>query len=259
MIVVHTCVLNSFDFLRSSAVTPEHGVRFLCFTDRPIEPCPPWEIQPAYCPLPYAPVDMSGASVPPPPPNASRCSRLPKILPNLHFAADYSIWHDANFVLRADPATMIAAYLKHADIAMFAHPCRSTVAEEVKVLLAEKIGKREEVLNQQTAWLHMGAPCGLWAGGLIIRRHTKAVAAFNEVWWKHFKGGSTRDQLALPMAVHETGMKIETIPGNIQASALLGFHYHAAWRNDPDNMRFHTLEAEYQMRRRRLEELANGK
>jgi hypothetical protein len=238
VIVVYTCILNDWDYARNeSAIDPK--TRYIMYADRPIEPCLPWEIQPAYTPC----------GMP-----ASRASRLPKILPHLHFQADYSIWHDANFVLRADPQTLIAAYLKDADIAMFAHPCRNTVAQEVEVLLKEKIGVREEVLAQQTAWLHMGAPCGLWAGGLIIRRHTHAVQQFNEAWWHFFKHGSTRDQLALPMAAHSTGMKIETIPGHIYESPLMGFHWHAAWRDK--NQEFHTQEAEYQMRRKRLEELA---
>ncbi len=99
----------------------------------------------------------------------------------------------------------------------------------------------------------MGAPVGLWAGGLIIRRHTPAVAAFNEVWWDFFKRGSTRDQLALPMAVAKTGMKIETIAGIVTDNPIMGFHWHAAWREK--NKQFHTVEAEYQMRRKRLEEL----
>jgi len=236
MIVVYTCILNDWDYLRPDRSAD--GVRYICYSDRPIERVAPWEIQPAYTPCGMA---------------ASRASRLPKILPHLQFEADYSIWHDANFVLRADPETMIAAHLKDADIAMFRHPCRNHVGEEVGILLKENIGNPDEVRAQQTEWLHMGAPLGLWAGGLIIRRHTKAVAAFNEAWWHLFKTGSTRDQLALPMARAETKIQIATIPGNVYENQIMGFHWHAAWRDK--NKEFHTMEAEYQMRRKRLEEL----
>ena len=240
VIVVCTAILQDWDFLRPEATKPEDGVRYVCYSDRTLEPVAGWEIQPAFTP--------HGMS-------ASRASRLPKILPHLHFQADYSIWHDANFVLRADPLTLIAAYLNNAHIAMFAHPCRKHVGEEVAVLLREKIGNASEVLQQQTDWLNMGAPCGLWAGGLIIRRHTKDVAAFNEQWWHYFRRGSSRDQLALPMAQAKTGIAIETIPGDIYTSPLMGFHWHAAWRDKGDNASHHTMEAEYQMRRKRLEEL----
>ena len=53
----------------------------------------------------------------------------------------------------------------------------------------------------------------------------------------------------------DTGIEIETIPGIIYDSQLMGFHWHAAWRIKADNARYETGVAEYQMRRRRLEEL----
>lgn len=237
-IVVVTAILNSWDYLRP--IERHDSIRNICFADRPMEPVAPWEIQPAYTPC----------GMP-----ASRASRLPKILPNLHVDAEYSIWHDANFVLRADPQTLIAAYLRNADIAMFEHPCRKHVGEEAEVLLREKIGDPVEVEWQHKEWLNMGAPCGLWAGGLIIRRHTPAIERFNEAWWGYFAAGSTRDQLALPMALHATGTKIETIRGEIFTSPIMGFHWHAAWRTQEENKPYQAQEAEYRARRKRLEEL----
>ncbi len=239
-IVVATCIVQSWDYLRPpSSIDPQ--ALYICFTDRPIERVPTWEIQPAYTPC----------GMP-----ASRASRLPKLLPHLHFGADYSIWHDANFVLRVSPQELIDTFLCEHDIAMFDHPCRHDVGQEVAVLLNEHIGDPTEVKAQQTTWLHMGAPVGLWAGGLIIRRHSKAVRQFNETWWHYFKNGSTRDQIALPMAKHETGIEIQTIPGDIYSSPLMGFHWHAAWLDKEDNSKYRSEIAPYQMRRKRLEELA---
>lgn len=250
-IAVLTCIVNWFDYLRPPALI-DPSVRYVCFSDRPIERVTPWEIQPAYCPLTVTQKD--GA----PHPNNSRNSRLPKMLPHLHVNADFSIWHDANFVLRVKPQDLINRYLARRDIAMFAHPCRKHVGEEVAVLLREKIGDPAEVKAQQTDWLNMGAPLGLWAGGLIVRRHTPQIQKLNETWWHYFKIGSTRDQVSLAMARHMTGVEIETIPGDIFSSPIMGFHWHAAWRDKGTNPEYHTQEAEFAMRRKRLEELAHG-
>ncbi len=245
-IVVYTAILGDHDYLRApNFISPDAGVRYCVYADRPLETIMPWEVQPAYLPSP----------------SAARNARLPKILPHLHFQADFSIWCDANFTLSAGPHELIDRYLRDADIAMFAHPCRKHIGEESTVLF--DLHERNELpgldvqtlLGQRARWKHMGAPMGLWAGGLIVRRHTPAVRDFNEAWWGQFSAGCTRDQIALPMAVHETGMKIATIPGNIYESPLMGFHWHAAWRGKGDNAKHEAAIMDYQCRRKRLEEI----
>lgn len=242
--VAYTCILNDHDYLRAPGVVSIDS-DYICYADRPLETHIPWEIQPAFTPLPQA----------------SRNARIPKLLPHLHFETDYSIYHDANFTLNVTPQEIIDRYLQDADIAMYGHPCRTDIGEECRVLL--DLHERDELpglnpsvlLDQRARWKHMGAPMGLWAGGLIVRRHTPAVRDFNECWWRQFAAGCTRDQIALPMAVHETGMKINTIPGNIYESPLMGFHWHAAWRGKGDNAKHEAAIMEYQCRRKRLEEI----
>ncbi len=242
MIVVCTAVLGVFDYLRSPEVI-EPGVRYICFADQPIAPCAPWEIQPAATFLA----------------SAARNSRMPKILPHLHFDADYSIWHDANFCLKRKPNLLIDMYLWQRDVAMFAHPCRDTVEREANVLLekpAEFPGvDMDAVRSQVTRWKHAGAPDGLWCGGLIIRRHNLATQAFNERWWQEYAQGCSRDQLALPMARAFCGTEIETIPGDVYNNPIMAFHWHAAWRDKAENRPYQTVEAEYRMRRDRLKEI----
>jgi hypothetical protein len=243
-ITVYTAILGDHDYLRAPTAEGEKD-QYVCFSDRPIEHHYPWRIQPAYTPLP----------------EASRNARIPKLLPHLHFQSEYSIYHDANFTLNVTPQELVDCYLRDADIAMFAHPCRTDVGQECKVLIdlherGELPGLDPNVLlDQRARWKHMGAPMGLWAGGIIIRRHTPAVRDFNETWWREFAAGCTRDQIALPMAQHLTGIKIRTIAGNIYESPLMGFHWHAAWRDRGDNALRATALSEYQCRRKRLEEI----
>lgn len=250
-VVCYTCIIGSFDYLRSPTII-EPGVRYICYSDVPRDPCPPWEIQPAYTPYGIG----------------SRDSRIPKILPHLHFDADYSLYLDANFVLREAPSTLIHAYLEgpdrmmpRADIAMFGHPCRQHVGQEASVL-HELHGKGElpgldgPVLDAQvTRWKHMGAPMGLWAGGFILRRHTPRVQDLNEYWWREFSQGCSRDQIALPMAKHIAIANINRIPGNIYECAPLAMHWHAAWRGKYTNAQYETRQAELDAQRARLKEM----
>ncbi len=226
MNVVYTVILNAWDYLRPPEVI-DPAARYICFIDHPMPRVTPWEFLPAYTPFP----------------SASRNSRLPKIVPDLHFEADYSIYHDANFALRRSPEYLIERYLnpKQREMAMFIHPCRKTVEEEAAEILKHPEWfpneNMDKVRDQVERWRESGAPQGLWAAGMIIRKHTPDVAAFNRSWWREYMLGSSRDQLALPIARHFSGMKIEDIEGNILGpdNSLLAFNWHAAWKDKGDN------------------------
>jgi hypothetical protein len=245
VIIVFTSIIGAWDNLRSPEVI-EPGVRYVCYSDVPRDPVAPWEIQPAYCPF-----DSAG-----------RNARISKILPHLHFDAEYSIYHDANFVLRGYPSHIVAEHLVKHDIAMFQHPCRRHIGEEDSCLRdlhtkGELPGLEGQLLAAQVSlWKHHGAPLGLWAGGFIVRRHSAAVRELNETWWQLFRDGCTRDQISFPLARHITGVEVNTLKGNIYECAELAFHWHAAWKHKGDNPKYATRQAELDCKRRRLVELA---
>jgi hypothetical protein len=239
MIIVYTCILNNWDHLRTPAVV-DPNARYICFTDQPMPKVDPWEFLPAY--LPYQ--------------QMARNSRLPKILPHLHFEAEYSVYHDGNFALRQEPAALIDRYLGARDIALFKHPCRKSVKQETDVLLGEKIGNSAEVVVQYERWKDLGEPEGLWCGGMIIRRHTEAVQQFNQAWWAEFMAGSTRDQMALPVAKHLTRIDVTTIDGDVYDNDLMAYHWHAAWKHKGDNPIMELRRKDYIDRRKRLVEVA---
>ncbi len=240
-IVVYTCILDHWDYLRAPrpSALKDSKARFVCYTDRAGPHVEPWEFAPAFTPLAQA----------------GRNARLVKILPHLHFQADYSIYHDGNFELRQTPEYLIDRYLGANDVAMFKHPCRTNVGQEGDVCINEKIGDAGEVAAQIAEWKRRGSPDGLWCGGLIIRRHTDAVAAFNETWWLEFAAGCTRDQLALPMAKALSPIALTTIEGDVFNNHLIAHNYHSAWVDKGDNPREALRVKPYQERRRRLENL----
>ncbi len=227
MITVYTSLLKGFDNLRPALVRPWDGVRFLCFTDNPLQlPCPPWEFRPA-----------------PQLPHVGRSSRVAKILPHLMLPpdTDYSIWHDANFDLVADPREMVGQMLRFRDWAAYHHPARDCVYKEAALLLKEKIGTPELIQAEVDRYREAGHPDlqGLWANGLIVRRHNRHTAELNELWWELYSQGCERDQLSFPVARKRLGVEINTLPGDIYHHAEhVKFRWHAAFRTNGDNAAF---------------------
>lgn len=238
MIVVYTCILGGFDSLRPPLVPPEPGVRFICFTDVPVLPdVPPWE---------YRPVHRAG--------NNSRTSRLPKILPHLVLPpCDYSIWLDGNLQLRKPASEIVNAEMRFDDWAAHRHPARGCVYSEGDLLRELKRDRPEEWPNMDAALLNaeldhyraIGFPPNLGtltANGVIIRRHTPAVNALNERWWKLFERGCGRDQLSFPVALWQSEKSVTvnrmTHYPDVYASPLVRFGWHAAWKEKPDNVQY---------------------
>lgn len=241
MIYVITSVLNGWDNLRPPAAPADELVRYICFTNVPNLPRVfPWEYRPAY-PLPHA----------------ARAARVAKILPHLMLPADaeYSIYHDGNFQLRQDPRKIIAELLPIHDWAAHHHPARCCIYDEANVLLNEKIGTprliEEEIARYRAE--DFPAQSGLWANGLLVRRHTPEVAALNERWWQLYAAGCERDQLSFPVARRQLDLTINTISGNIYASPYILNRWHAAFKVRDDNPDYWPERAKL---RARLAELA---
>jgi hypothetical protein len=47
--------------------------------------------------------------------------------------------------------------------------------------------------------------------GLIIRRHTKAVAQFNDAWWSEYCRHSVRDQISFMFVAKQAGLNFAVI------------------------------------------------
>lgn len=250
MIYVYTCILGGFDNLRPPLVPPEPGVRFICFTDVPVLPdVPPWEFRPIHRIEKDDEEGFGHGTL-----DASRTSRLPKILPHLVLPtdADYSIWLDGNLQLRKPASEVINAEMRFDDWAAHRHPARGCVYEESELLRKLKRETPLEWPNMDGAQLDaelsryeaLGFPpklATLTANGVIIRRHTPQVAALNELWWKLFVAGCGRDQLSFPVALWQTpGVTVNKMPHypDVYASPIARFGWHAAWKDKPDNVTY---------------------
>ncbi len=245
MIYVYSVIMNGWDNLRSPAVPVEDGVRYICYTNLPHLPrVHPWEYRPLY--------SVSG--------HPARTSRVPKILPHLMLPYDteYSIYHDGNFQLKVSPIAMIESLLKDHDWAAHKHPCRDCVYEEGEILIRERIGTTALVEEEMARYRVRGYPvhAGLWANGMLVRRHTAGVATLNELWWDLYSSGCERDQTSFPVARYHEEMEIRTIDEDVYRSPYLLQRWHAAWKDRDDNPDYWEERARLRGRLGRLERIA---
>jgi len=77
------------------------------------------------------------------------------------------------------------------------------------------------VKEQKDFYLSEGCPdnTGIFMGGLIVRRHTKAIARLNELWWEQITKFSQRDQLSLPYVLWKLGITPSILPSPKQDCA----------------------------------------
>lgn len=187
-VAVYSCVTNGYDRVLPP-LDPVPGVDHILFTDRPDVPVRGWQVRP----LQMA-EDLSPAL-------ANRYHKLlpHKVLPD-HGA---SLYLDANIQIKASLAPLLDAVLADpAPFAVYAHPGRTTVAEEVaSCLAADRVRDRDAIRAELEAYRAEGFPdAGTLTGNsiLIRRHHDPRVIAAMETWWDLVARRSGRDQISLP-------------------------------------------------------------
>lgn len=213
-VVAYTAVFNDYDILRGPHRRNE-SVRYVCISDRPVVRADGWEIVTVDLPMrghPYA-------------------QRFHKILSHRVFPdADVTLYLDGTFQLLVDPLQMVDGYLKDADLALFRHPRRTDVYEELEACAA--LSKDDPGLLQLVAerYAREGMPGDSYvhSAGVILRRHTPEVAAFNEDWFDELVQTGIRDQPALAHSLWKTGISVEVIDADIRDNAFVRYYPHKA-------------------------------
>lgn len=156
------------------------------------------------------------------PPN--RAAKAPKFEPWKYTDAPASIWIDASFrVTSPDFAAEALAYAK--PVAQFTHPWRDCLYAEAVEIAA--LGKDPEGVAawQTKRYREAGHPVGwgLWASGVIVRRHTAAVKRMGAAWAGEVGSGSARDQVSQPFVLRETKLRPASLPGTHLANRWLAY------------------------------------
>ena len=112
-----------------------------------------------------------------------RAAKIPKLFPWRYTDAPTSVWVDGSIEVRSP--NFAKNLLEVANpLAMYAHPDRDCLFDEANLTL--HIGRYElewPIINQQVeAYESHSKNSGLWASGIIARRHTDEVKVFSEAW-----------------------------------------------------------------------------
>ncbi|MFJ8538168.1 glycosyltransferase domain-containing protein [Streptomyces sp. NPDC093591] len=157
----------------------------------------------------------------------NRAAKHPKYEPWRYTDAGVSLWVDASFrVVSAQFAIEAVAKLTDEEpIAQFVHPWRNCLYAEAKESagLAKYAG--EPVLEQADRYSELGHPesWGLWATGVIGRRHTAAVRELGVRWLAETYEWSFQDQISQPFVLRETGLRPAPWPGSHLATSWLAY------------------------------------
>jgi len=140
---------------------------------------------------------------------------------------DVSIWIDGSATIKTpDFEKWCLEQLGDGDIALIKHPDRDCIYDEANFCIFMDKYKDLPILEQVMEYAKQGYPQhnGLWACGLLIRRHNDKVKAFNKLWWEHNKKYTYQDQLSFPVCAKEVGLDIRTINIELNSNNVVDFN-----------------------------------
>lgn len=147
----------------------------------------------------------------------ARDAKRVKLLPHLLYPdADWWLWFDWPFRLKVPPERLIEGF-EDSQIVGFRHSMRPCAY--VEHAACARMGKDDlgVMRKQMDRYDRERFPrnYGLLECGVLLRRNTPEVRAFNEAWWAEVEAGSIRDQLSVGYAAWRTGVKWDCWPGTV--------------------------------------------
>ncbi|MGA2775011.1 MAG: glycosyltransferase domain-containing protein [Candidatus Omnitrophota bacterium] len=201
-VVVYTAIFGDKDRLREVRKFP--GIDYICFTDDETLTSKTWKIE-----------KIKGTHRDP-----RMNAKIYKILPHHFFQNyEYSLWVDGTHTPIVDIRFLIHKFLNKEDIAVFSHPRRRCVYEEMEVCIrynkddAEVIRKQEEKLRSE----NYPENNGLATCTVILRKHNvPKVREAMEDWWREINRYSIRDQLSFNYIAYRNNLNYAVIlPGDV--------------------------------------------
>lgn len=158
-------------------------------------------------------------------------AKIFKFFPYFFFPdCDYSIYLDGNMRVKKgfNAQKLIDIYLVTNDLAIYAHPFRDCVYEELKGGLILKNKSYRAFRKQKKDYEKAGLPkhSGLAACGFLIRRHSLELKKFCEAWWKDFLNYTSRDQPSFGFTTWNLHYPYTIIPGSIMSNEYFSIVNH---------------------------------
>lgn len=185
--VVYTAVFGDYDVV--SAVNPQWGCDFICFTDNPKLVSDGWQV---------VTVRLNDET-------PSQANRRYKMLPHLYLPSyERSLYIDGNIKLVIDPSPLFEKYLDKGLIAIPTHQDRNCVYTEAQYCIKGGRVDKEITEQQMANYAAKGFPVkfGMTENGVIFRKHLhENVIKLMDAWWVEYNNGGKRDQLSLPYLI----------------------------------------------------------
>ena len=205
---VVSAIYDSYDTVKP--VCPQRGldVEWILVTDDPDLRAPGWTV--VYEPRPGM--------------HPNRAAKGPKFRPDRYTSAPASVWVDASF--RVTSPTFVMEALSYADpIAQFVHPWRDCVYTEAEASADLPKYWGEPIEGQAKYYRAAGHPehWGLWATGVIARKHTLRTAKMGALWGQEVNVWSFQDQLSQPYVLWTMDLRPTSLPGTHFANDWLAY------------------------------------
>jgi Protein of unknown function (DUF616) len=205
--IVYTAITGNYDLLQDPPEEVCDGVKFVAFMENPIA-SRRWEIRP----LEKVHDDPR------------RCARFYKLLSHYVLPeAEFSLWIDGSIdLIMPFSVTNLTDYLLDADLTTFEHSSRCCIYQEACECLKRSLDDSRVIYEQVQRYTQQGYPAnlGLVEAGVLLRRHSDQIKAFNEVWWKEIQNGSRRDQLSFNYVAHQLRLRYNFFPNNIRKNGM---------------------------------------
>lgn len=118
----------------------------------------------------------------------------------------------ANFLtLVPDFAQRCLDELGDDDLLVMRHPWRDDIVDEAHASVGnwKWDDGRQDLFGQVASYIEAGHPrgWGLFHCGMLVRRDTPAMRAFNDAWWEEYRRWSSQNQLSLPPLLRTSDIK----------------------------------------------------
>lgn len=202
--IIYTAIANQYDELRNPCPNNSSISEFVAFTDSE-QSSNTWKVLPIHNRF-WDPC---------------RNAKIHKILPHIYFPdAEYSLWIDGSVFFKPhfSITKMIETYLVKHDIAVFAHNKRTCIYAEAGTCIVKNKDDPEIIGQQMITYKSDGYPSnnGLAECTILLRRHTKKIQVFNELWWTEIQNHSRRDQLSFNYVTWKLNLSYCEIPGTVR-------------------------------------------
>jgi hypothetical protein len=209
IVVVTAAFGGGLELLEPGFVAPD--VQYVAYTDDP-------ELRSRWWQVKLVPPDLRATP-------RLQAKRYKVLTHELFPYAEQSLWVDSTFSLAVDPRYLVDASLKNTDVALFSHPWRDCIYDEAAACFADGLDLPERIHGQMERYRAEAYPArnGLAACGILLRRHTPAIAELNRTWWAEIVRHSVRDQLSFDYVCWRLGVRYRTLAGDYYHNAYFRY------------------------------------